>query len=122
MDKVSKKFFKLLSYSDAVKTMTTAKSQRKRSRPVQKQSPFKKKSFIYSLLLIVLIVIIASAVVLLSNNNNENNNEQTGNPIAVIDTSMGTIKVELYKELMPITVENFVNLANDGFYDTRWRL
>ena len=39
------------------------------------------------------------------------------NPIAVIDTSMGAIKVELYQDLVPNTVENFIKLANDGFYD-----
>ena len=29
----------------------------------------------------------------------------------------GTIKLELYKDIAPITVENFVNLANEKFYD-----
>ncbi|MGN1408802.1 MAG: peptidylprolyl isomerase [Eubacteriales bacterium] len=29
----------------------------------------------------------------------------------------GIIKLELYPEAAPITVENFVNLAKDGFYD-----
>lgn len=29
----------------------------------------------------------------------------------------GTIKVELYRDYAPITVDNFVNLANSGFYD-----
>ena len=29
----------------------------------------------------------------------------------------GTIKVELYGDEAPITVENFVNLAKEGFYD-----
>ena len=29
----------------------------------------------------------------------------------------GVIKLELYKNIAPITVENFVNLANKGFYD-----
>ena len=29
----------------------------------------------------------------------------------------GVIKLELYKDVAPITVENFVNLANKGFYD-----
>ena len=29
----------------------------------------------------------------------------------------GEIKLELYPEIAPITVENFVSLAKDGFYD-----
>jgi hypothetical protein len=39
------------------------------------------------------------------------------NPIATIDTSKGTIKIELYVDEMPKTCENFIALANDGFYD-----
>ena len=39
------------------------------------------------------------------------------NPIALIDTSKGTIAVELYNDKMPITCQNFINLANSGFYD-----
>ena len=38
-------------------------------------------------------------------------------PIALIDTSMGTIKVELYIDKVPNTVQNFIDYANDGFYD-----
>ncbi len=38
--------------------------------------------------------------------------------IAIIETSMGTIKVELYTDKMPITTENFIKLANDGFYSS----
>ncbi|HEC81695.1 MAG TPA: peptidylprolyl isomerase [Thermoplasmatales archaeon] len=40
-----------------------------------------------------------------------------GKKIAVIETSMGTIKVELYTNKMPITTANFIKLANDGFYN-----
>lgn len=37
--------------------------------------------------------------------------------IAVIETSMGTIEIELDRAHSPITVENFVNYANTGYYD-----
>ncbi len=39
------------------------------------------------------------------------------NSVAVIDTSMGTIKIELYEDKIPITTENFIKLVNEGFYD-----
>ena len=36
---------------------------------------------------------------------------------AVLKTSKGDIKVELYVEESPLTVNNFLNLAEQGFYD-----
>ena len=39
------------------------------------------------------------------------------NPIALIHTSMGDIKLELYAEKAPVSVENFINYAKSGFYD-----
>lgn len=39
------------------------------------------------------------------------------NPIAVIDTNYGQIEVELFDDAMPITAGNFMNLANEEFYD-----
>lgn len=39
------------------------------------------------------------------------------NPTAVLETSKGTIKAELFLEQMPVTAGNFIKLAEDGFYD-----
>jgi cyclophilin family peptidyl-prolyl cis-trans isomerase len=39
------------------------------------------------------------------------------NPTATLDTSEGTIKVELFADKMPITAKNFLDLAESGFYD-----
>ena len=39
------------------------------------------------------------------------------NPIALLETSLGNIKVELFVDQMPITAGNFVSLAKSGFYD-----
>lgn len=36
--------------------------------------------------------------------------------VAILSTSQGTIVVELYRDQTPITVNNFVSLANSGFY------
>jgi len=45
------------------------------------------------------------------------NIDTTKTYIAVFDTEVGEISVELYPEAAPVTVNNFVNLARDGFYD-----
>ncbi len=39
------------------------------------------------------------------------------NPVVVIDTSMGPIKIELFEEKAPITVKNFLSYVDDKFYD-----
>lgn len=39
------------------------------------------------------------------------------NPIVTMNTNMGTIKVELYPDIAPNTVKNFISLVNKGFYD-----
>jgi len=39
------------------------------------------------------------------------------NPIVAIETSMGTIKVELFEDKAPITVKNFLAYTDDKFYD-----
>lgn len=39
------------------------------------------------------------------------------NPTATMDTSLGTFKVELFTDQMPITANNFLKLAESGFYD-----
>ncbi|MFC1695288.1 peptidylprolyl isomerase [Pseudomonadota bacterium] len=40
-----------------------------------------------------------------------------GNPQAVIHTSMGDIQLILYADKAPVSVENFINYAQSGFYD-----
>lgn len=38
-------------------------------------------------------------------------------PIVVLETTMGTIKLELWPDKAPITVENFLTYVREGFYD-----
>ncbi len=40
-----------------------------------------------------------------------------GNPVVQLDTSMGSIKVELYPEKSPISVKNFLAYVREGHYD-----
>src|SRR5690606_28397234 len=39
------------------------------------------------------------------------------NPTAVIKTNMGTVELELFSDLMPITTGNFIALSESGFYN-----
>lgn len=41
----------------------------------------------------------------------------TKNPIVTFETTAGTITAELYPEIAPNTVNNFISLINNGFYD-----
>jgi len=103
-------------------------SDRKRSRPVTKRRRIENKYVIGIIVVIVAIVVIVSIYVFVGNGindafqdifnepTNDENNVTVGNPIAVIDTSKGTIRVELYSDKVPNTCENFIKLANDGFY------
>ncbi len=43
--------------------------------------------------------------------------ETMENPIVVMKTNQGTIKIELFIDTMPITAGNFQKLVEEGFYD-----
>lgn len=42
---------------------------------------------------------------------------KSGDTVAVLETSKGTIKIVLYPDIAPKAVENFVTLARRGYYD-----
>ena len=44
-------------------------------------------------------------------------NEATSTVSAIMHTSKGDIRLQLFADEAPLTVANFVNLANRGFYD-----
>lgn len=98
----------------------------------------KKKSnkimfIILGIVIVALIGIVIFLVLKLNNNTKDlndslkNNNENTTNltesneqkvPIATMEIKdYGTVKIELYPDIAPKTVENFINLSNNGFYD-----
>jgi cyclophilin family peptidyl-prolyl cis-trans isomerase len=39
-----------------------------------------------------------------------------GNPVVVIETSLGTITAELFKDRAPVSVENFLQYVRGGYY------
>lgn len=42
---------------------------------------------------------------------------RAANPVVVMETNMGTIKIELFEDKAPITVKNFLQYAEDKHYD-----
>lgn len=40
-----------------------------------------------------------------------------GNPLVLMSTSLGDIKVEIFRDKAPITSENFLRYVDDGLYD-----
>jgi cyclophilin family peptidyl-prolyl cis-trans isomerase len=94
-------------------TAEKIESERRRSRPVEKPKKVaaikRNKARVGIILVIIAMIIIAALAVIYIH--------PAKNRIAVIDTTKGTIKVELYEDKMPITTANFIKLANDGFYN-----
>ena len=103
-------------------------TSRKRSRPVsQKKNKPDKNLLILAGLAVVIIVAVAAIFLLggwgangndiIDDNGTDDGIVGDGNPIAVIDTTQGTIRVELFQDRVPNTVENFIGYATDGFYE-----
>jgi cyclophilin family peptidyl-prolyl cis-trans isomerase len=65
----------------------------------------------YGIIGIVVVVVIVFAGAFLTSQNSG------PNPIVVIDTSMGTIKVELFQDKSPVTVEYFLKYVDEKHYD-----
>ena len=42
---------------------------------------------------------------------------KVANRIAVFDTNVGEFEIELFEDKTPITTKNFIDLAQEGFYD-----
>lgn len=72
------------------------------------------KNILWLVALVVLVVLIG----VVGFGYYKNATMEVKNPIATMEVeNFGTIKMELYPELAPETVANFVTLANRGFYD-----
>lgn len=45
------------------------------------------------------------------------NGARAANPVVAVDTSLGTIKIELFEDKAPATVKNFLSYVEDKHYD-----
>ena len=50
-------------------------------------------------------------------NSNSDSTSASSAPIAVIETTYGIIVIQLFPDVAPAHVDNFVRLANEGYYD-----
>jgi len=99
-------------------------TSRRRSRPVEKQSATKKirrnKPAIFLSIFIVFLLVFSGFIYFFNSNSDSSDNQSKYNtkyPVAEMSTSKGLIAIELYNDKAPITCKNFIDLANDGFYD-----
>jgi len=77
-----------------------------------------KKETIVLTIMIIAILLVVGAILYVGYGMYMNMTKEIKNPIATIEIQdYGTIKVELYPDMAPNTVANFVTLANNGFYD-----
>jgi cyclophilin family peptidyl-prolyl cis-trans isomerase len=94
-----------------------ASSQKARKR-IKQQVKKRSRRGIYALFgLLILIIAGVSYYVYASGQSHPGNTGGTPIVYARIATSQGNITVELYHNLTPKTVDNFVNLANTGVYN-----
>ena len=94
------------------------KPRKRVDNPPQKLQKTSRKWMYIAIILVVVAIAVVAAVIsqnLLSTP--EDNNGPTENPVAVFTTTLGTFKVELFRDKMPETVDNFVQLVNEGFYN-----
>jgi cyclophilin family peptidyl-prolyl cis-trans isomerase len=101
-----------------MKKMSPIEQPRKRvDNPPQKLKTSSRKWIYLAVILIVIVIAVVAVVVSLNLLSKPQDNQPEGNPVAVFDTSFGTFKVELFQDKMPQTVNNFIKLVNDGFYN-----
>lgn len=92
------------------------------------------KTLVRSVLIFTLIMGIMAFLVMLNSNIRANNNSyivvdpetmelvqlegpKEGDPIAIVDTTLGEFRFVLYPQYSPNAVKNFTDLANSGYYN-----
>ena len=68
--------------------------------------------------LIIAIIIVLGLIGCVSFGLIKKSTQQVQNPIVTMEVEeYGTVKIELYPEMAPNTVRNFIKLINEGYYD-----
>jgi len=70
-----------------------------------------------NLLLVMMLIFSISFIFSQEKTKKDKKAVEIKNPVVVMETSMGTIEIELFAKETPKTVENFVGLAKKGYYN-----
>lgn len=73
---------------------------------------YKKFGILYTFFLVILILSFSC-----KSSDDEKTSKQGGNPVVNISTNLGDIKVELFRDKAPVTVDNFLSYVGDDFYN-----
>ncbi len=73
----------------------------------------KKRNLKIGLILFLALIFIAITAIFMLNRGEK----QMANPTAIIETNLGVMEFELFMDKTPITADNFIKLADEGFYD-----
>ena len=66
----------------------------------------------------VIVVVVAAVLAFVLTSPVQAGEVETKNPLVTVDLGeLGTIKIELYPEIAPNTVNNFISLVQQGYYD-----
>ncbi len=93
------------------------KQQRKIEQQLLSEAKRQRKKRIIWLSSLILIVLAVFLVVFKYTKLEKADLSSKVNSVAVLETNQGIIKFEMFKNDAPKTVENFIKLANQGFYD-----
>jgi cyclophilin family peptidyl-prolyl cis-trans isomerase len=76
-----------------------------------------KKTRVVEIIIFILGISVAGVIVMSQQNMIPGIGPGGGGTVAVVKTSLGEIKIQLYTDKAPKTADNFINLAKSGFYN-----
>jgi cyclophilin family peptidyl-prolyl cis-trans isomerase len=71
----------------------------------------------YFVLTVLLIVCLGGIINAQASKQEPQSKVKKGNPVVIMKTSLGTIKIELFQDKAPISVKNFLSYIDEKYYD-----
>jgi len=75
------------------------------------------KKFFTIIIALVILVSLSYSQEKQSSAKFEKPKSEKGNPVVIMKTSLGTIKIELFHDKAPISVKNFISYVDEKYYD-----